>query len=96
MIFKSALLRDVDSNDFMAGKITALIIDGVAPKSSLQRSPIVSSQLYFNEFIGSEGFSRLVRWKLAFGQKADWQNEPDPPDWVMKASDAIRLANQKN
>lgn len=46
-------------------------------------------------FIGDEGCSWLIRWKLAFGQKADCESEPDPPSWVMKASDEIRRANQK-
>ncbi len=45
-------------------------------------------------FIGPQGFSWLVRWKLAFGQKADWQNEPDPPQWVIKMSDQIRQAKR--
>jgi peptidoglycan/xylan/chitin deacetylase (PgdA/CDA1 family) len=48
-----------------------------------------------DNFIGPQGFSWLIRWKLAFGQKADWQNEPDPPEWIMKSSNDIRRANQK-
>jgi peptidoglycan-N-acetylglucosamine deacetylase len=47
-------------------------------------------------YIGPEGFSWLIRWKLAFGQKADWQNEPDPPGWVVKMSNDIRQASQKH
>jgi peptidoglycan/xylan/chitin deacetylase (PgdA/CDA1 family) len=43
-------------------------------------------------FIGREGVSWLVRWKLAFGQEADWQKEPDPPAWIIKASNEIRRA----
>lgn len=47
-------------------------------------------------FIGPEGFSWLIRWRLAFGQKADWQNEPDPPTWVMKMSNDLRQAKQEH
>jgi len=46
-------------------------------------------------YIGPEGFSWLVRWKLAFGQQADWQNEPDAPEWVTKMSGDIRRAKLK-
>ncbi len=45
-----------------------------------------------DRFIGSQGFSWLVRWKMAFGQPADWQNEPDAPAWVHKMSDEMRKA----
>ncbi len=47
-------------------------------------------------FIGSEGFSWLIRWKLSFGQQADWQNEPDAPEWVTKMSTEIRKANLRH
>ncbi len=47
-------------------------------------------------FIGPQGFSWLIRWKLAFGQKADWQNEPDPPTWIIKMSKNIRRAKLKH
>jgi peptidoglycan/xylan/chitin deacetylase (PgdA/CDA1 family) len=47
-------------------------------------------------FIGPEGFSWLIRWKLAFGQKADWQNEPHGPEWIIKMSSDIRRAKQKH
>jgi peptidoglycan/xylan/chitin deacetylase (PgdA/CDA1 family) len=47
-------------------------------------------------FIGPEGFSWLVRWKLAFGQQADWQNEPDAPEWVTKMSGDIRRAKLRH
>ncbi len=47
-------------------------------------------------FIGPEGFSWLIRWKLAFGQTADWQNEPDPPAWIVKMSREIRRAKRKH
>lgn len=46
-------------------------------------------------FIGPQGFSWLIRWKLAFGQEADWQNEPDPPAWIIKKSNDIRRAKRK-
>lgn len=44
-------------------------------------------------YIGEEGFSWLTRWKLAFGQKADYQNDPDPPKWIIKMSNEARKAN---
>jgi hypothetical protein len=44
-------------------------------------------------FVGSQGVSWLVRWKMAFGEKADWQNEPDPPAGIIKMSDDMRRAN---
>jgi len=43
-------------------------------------------------FIGPQGISWLTRWKLAFGQKADYENDPDPPKWVLQASNEIRKA----
>jgi peptidoglycan/xylan/chitin deacetylase (PgdA/CDA1 family) len=46
-------------------------------------------------FIGPQGFSWLIRWKLAFGQKADWQGEPDPPAWVLKISKEMRQAKRQ-
>ena len=46
-------------------------------------------------FIGPQGVSWLMRWKLAFGQKADWQNEPDPPAWVIKTSKEMRQAKRQ-
>ncbi|HVH73104.1 MAG TPA: polysaccharide deacetylase family protein, partial [Candidatus Dormibacteraeota bacterium] len=46
-------------------------------------------------FVGPQGFSYLIRWKLAFGQKADWENEPDPPAWVLKMSKELRQAKRK-
>lgn len=46
-------------------------------------------------FVGPQGFSYLIRWKMAFGQKADWENEPDPPAWVQKMSKELRQAKRK-
>jgi len=43
-------------------------------------------------FIGPQGISWLIRWKLAFGQAADWQNEPDPPAWIIQMSKEMRRA----
>jgi peptidoglycan-N-acetylglucosamine deacetylase len=43
-------------------------------------------------FIGPQGISWLTRWKLAFGQKADYENDPDPPKWVLQMSNDIRKA----
>jgi peptidoglycan-N-acetylglucosamine deacetylase len=47
-------------------------------------------------FIGPQGISWLSRWKLAFGQKADWQNEPDPPAWVLKISKEMRQSKRQS
>jgi peptidoglycan/xylan/chitin deacetylase (PgdA/CDA1 family) len=46
-------------------------------------------------FIGPEGISWLTRWKLAFGQKADYENDPDPPKWVLQSSNDIRKAKAR-
>jgi len=43
--------------------------------------------------IGAEGISWVTRWKLAFGMKADYQNDPDPPKWVIETSKKLRTAN---
>jgi peptidoglycan/xylan/chitin deacetylase (PgdA/CDA1 family) len=46
-----------------------------------------------DRFVGSAGISWIERWKLAFGQKPDYENNPDPPDWVTKKFQQIRKAN---
>jgi peptidoglycan-N-acetylglucosamine deacetylase len=46
-----------------------------------------------DKYIGAEGISWLTRWKLAFGQPADYQRDPDPPKWVIEASNQLRKAN---
>jgi peptidoglycan/xylan/chitin deacetylase (PgdA/CDA1 family) len=46
-------------------------------------------------FIGPQGFSWLIHWKLAFGQRADWENEPDSPAWVLKISQQLRQAKRQ-
>jgi peptidoglycan/xylan/chitin deacetylase (PgdA/CDA1 family) len=46
-------------------------------------------------FIGGEGISWLARWKLAFGQKPDYQNSPQPPKWVQQGFEGIRRAHIK-
>jgi hypothetical protein len=46
-------------------------------------------------YIGPQGISWLTRWKLAFGQKADYENDPDPPKWLMQASKDARKANSR-
>lgn len=46
-----------------------------------------------DKYIGPEGISWLTRWKLAFGMKADYQNDPDPPKWVIEASSKLRKSN---
>jgi hypothetical protein len=46
-------------------------------------------------YIGPEGFSWLLHWKLNFGQQADVNMEPDAPEWVTKMSGEIRKAKLK-
>src|SRR5215831_10349670 len=45
-----------------------------------------------DRFIGTAGISWLDRWRVAFGQKADYEHDPDPPEWVMKRFAEIRKA----
>ncbi|HEY2108984.1 MAG TPA: polysaccharide deacetylase family protein [Candidatus Acidoferrales bacterium] len=47
-------------------------------------------------FVGGVGISWLTRWKLAFGQKPDYQNSPDPPKWVQQGFEEIRSAHAKS
>jgi hypothetical protein len=37
-----------------------------------------------------------VKRQKRYFREADWQNEPDPPAWVIKTSDDIRHAKQKH
>jgi peptidoglycan/xylan/chitin deacetylase (PgdA/CDA1 family) len=46
-------------------------------------------------FVGGIGISWLTRWKLAFGQKPDYQNSPEPPKWVQQGFEEIRSAHAK-
>jgi peptidoglycan/xylan/chitin deacetylase (PgdA/CDA1 family) len=46
-----------------------------------------------DRFVGDVGISWLDRWKLAFGQAPGYQNDPDPPAWVLKKFEEIRKAN---
>lgn len=46
-------------------------------------------------FVGGVGISWLTRWKLAFGQKPDYQNSPEPPKWVQQGFEEIRSAHAK-
>lgn len=43
-------------------------------------------------FVGPVGISWLERWKVAFGQKPDYERDPDPPAWVSKMFEEIRKA----
>ena len=45
-----------------------------------------------DRFIGTAGISWIDRWRVSFGQKADYQHDPDPPEWVMKRFREIRTA----
>lgn len=45
-----------------------------------------------DKFIGTAGISWIDRWRVSFGQKADYEHDPDPPEWVMKRFQEIRKA----
>lgn len=45
-----------------------------------------------DKFIGTAGISWIDRWRVHFGQKADYEHDPDPPEWVMKRFQEIRKA----
>jgi len=45
-----------------------------------------------DRFVGTAGISWIDRWRVFFGQKADWEHDPDPPDWVLKRFQEIRKA----
>ena len=49
-----------------------------------------------DRFVGTAGISWIERWRVFFGQKADYERDPDPPEWVMKRFREIRgaAANQ--
>jgi len=45
-----------------------------------------------DRFVGTAGISWIERWRVFFGQKADYEHDPDPPEWVMKRFREIRKA----
>lgn len=45
-----------------------------------------------DRFVGTAGISWIDRWRVYFGQKADYEHDPDPPEWVMKRFAEIRKA----
>ena len=45
-----------------------------------------------DQFVGTVGISWIDRWRVSFGQKADWERDPDPPEWVIKRFREIRKA----
>jgi peptidoglycan-N-acetylglucosamine deacetylase len=45
-----------------------------------------------DRFVGTAGISWLDRWRVSFGQKADYEHDPDPPEWVMRRFREIRKA----
>ena len=46
-------------------------------------------------FIGGVGISWLTRWKMAFGQKPDYEKSPDPPKWIQQGFEDSRRAHSK-
>lgn len=45
-----------------------------------------------DRFVGTAGISWIDRWRVYFGQKADFEHDPDPPEWVMRRFAEIRKA----
>src|SRR5215469_1028708 len=45
-----------------------------------------------DRFVGRAGISWIDRWRVSFGQKPDYEHDPDPPEWVMKRFAEIRKA----
>lgn len=45
-----------------------------------------------DRFVGAAGISWIDRWRVFYGQKADWEHDPDPPKWVMDRFRDIRKA----
>ena len=45
-----------------------------------------------DQFVGAAGISWIERWRVSFGQKAGYEHDPDPPEWVMKRFAEIRRA----
>jgi len=45
-----------------------------------------------DRFVGTAGISWIERWRVFFGQKADYEHGPDPPEWVMKRFREIHRA----
>ena len=46
-------------------------------------------------FVGGVGISWLMRWKVAFGQKPDYEKSPEPPKWVQQGFEESRRAHSK-
>jgi peptidoglycan/xylan/chitin deacetylase (PgdA/CDA1 family) len=46
-------------------------------------------------FIGGVGISWFMRWKVAFGQKPDYEKSPEPPKWVQQGFEESRRAHSK-
>src|SRR5579872_4483496 len=71
MILQRALFRDIDGNDFMAGKISSLIKDGVAAKPDFQSGAVCPPPLYFDRLdpqrLGGAFSRQLPLAKIANG-----------------------------
>jgi peptidoglycan/xylan/chitin deacetylase (PgdA/CDA1 family) len=63
---------------------------------SLEQALADSAYATPDRFVGTAGISWIERWRVFFGQKADYEHDPDPPEWVMKRFREIRrpAANQ--
>lgn len=45
-----------------------------------------------DRFVGTAGISWIDRWRVFFGQRADYEHDPDPPESVIKRFREIRKA----
>ncbi len=48
-----------------------------------------------DNYVGATGISWLLRWRLAFGQKPNFEQGPEPPAWANKIFDQLRKERQK-
>jgi peptidoglycan/xylan/chitin deacetylase (PgdA/CDA1 family) len=57
---------------------------------SLDQAMTDSAYATPDQFVGLVGISWIDRWKVAFGQKPDYEHNPDPPAWVEQKFEEIR------
>jgi peptidoglycan/xylan/chitin deacetylase (PgdA/CDA1 family) len=62
---------------------------------SLDQAMTDPAYLTPDQFVGLTGISWIDRWKVALGQKPDYENNPEPPAWVGKKSEEIRRAHEQ-
>jgi peptidoglycan/xylan/chitin deacetylase (PgdA/CDA1 family) len=60
---------------------------------SLDQAMTDPAYLTPDQFVGLTGISWIDRWKVALGQKPDYENNPEPPAWVGRKFEEIRRAH---